>query len=84
VKNVIGTEALGVVGSVKDAIATTTVEEFLEPAGTVISVVEAKGLENLLRKALRYLPEQHLAPSELTNHHWFFDDFEAQRSEGRT
>jgi serine/threonine-protein kinase SRPK3 len=77
VKNVIGTEALGVVGSVNDATATTTVEEFLEPAGTVISAEEAKGLENLLRKALRYLPEQRLAPSEMAKHHWFFDHFEA-------
>jgi serine/threonine-protein kinase SRPK3 len=66
---VIGTEALGVVGSVKDATATTAVEEFLEPAGTAISAVEAEGLENLLRKALRYLPEQRLAPSELAKHH---------------
>jgi serine/threonine-protein kinase SRPK3 len=77
VNNVIGTEASGVVGSVKDATATTTVEEFLEPVGTVISAVEAKGLENLLRKTLSYLPEQRLAPSELAKHHWFFDDFEA-------
>ncbi|TAQ87673.1 hypothetical protein B7494_g4029 [Chlorociboria aeruginascens] len=57
VKNVIGTEAFGVVGSIEDATATARVEDFLEPAGTRISVEEARGLENLLRKALRYLPD---------------------------
>jgi serine/threonine-protein kinase SRPK3 len=76
VENVIGTEALGVDGSVEDATATTRVKDFLETAGTMISDDEARGLENLLRKALRYLPEQRLAPSEIVKHHWFFDDFE--------
>lgn len=76
--NLIGIESHGVVGSVKDATASSRVDEFLEPEGTVITKAEAQGLENLLRKALRFLPEQRLAPSELAKHHWYFDAFEAK------
>jgi serine/threonine-protein kinase SRPK3 len=76
-ENVIGDDASGARVSFKDATATAIVIEFLEPTGTRISVVEAKGLENLLRKALMYLPEERMPPSELAKHHWFFDDFKA-------
>jgi serine/threonine-protein kinase SRPK3 len=74
-ENVIGDDASGARVSFKDATATAIVIEFLEPTGTRISVVEAKGLENLLRSALMYLPEERMPPSELAKHHWFFDDF---------
>jgi serine/threonine-protein kinase SRPK3 len=78
VRNLIGRDGMGLEGSAKDATATSHIKDFLEPAGTKISAIEAEGLENLLRKALRFLPEERLAPSELAKHHWFFDDFETK------
>lgn len=72
-ENLTGTEGTG--GSAGDATATANVKNFLESEGTIITVIEANGLENLLRKALRFLPEQRLAPSELAKHHWFFDEY---------
>jgi hypothetical protein len=52
------------------------IAEFLEPTGTTIALVEADGLENLLRNALTFLPEQRASPLELAKHHWFRDDYE--------
>jgi serine/threonine-protein kinase SRPK3 len=49
--------------------------EFLELAGTRVTAVEALGLENLLRRVLKFLPEERLGPSELAKHRWFLDDF---------
>jgi len=72
-KNLIGAEDIGIAGSAVDA--TQGVKVFLEPSGSRITLVEAVSLENLLRKALSYMPEQRLCPSELAKHHWFFDDF---------
>ena len=73
VKNLIGTEGMG--GSAKDATATANVKNFLESEGASIAVIEAKGLENLLRKALRFLPKPQLVPPELAKDHWFFDEY---------
>lgn len=74
IKNVIGMEALGVIGLIDDEMP-ASVDDFIEPVGTIISISEARGLENLLRKALNYLPEQRSTPAELAKHRWFFDDF---------
>lgn len=43
---------------------------FLEPPGLRISVAEAKSFEDLLRKSLRYLPEERSTASELAKHIW--------------
>ncbi|CZT02211.1 related to dis1-suppressing protein kinase dsk1 [Rhynchosporium agropyri] len=55
-----------------------TIAEFLEPSGTIISVVEALTLENALRKALQFLPEKRISAAELAKHRWFSDNFEGQ------
>jgi hypothetical protein len=39
-------------------------------------VVEAEGLDDLLRKALVFLAEERLPLSELAKHYGFFDVFE--------
>jgi serine/threonine-protein kinase SRPK3 len=64
------------------ALVTIGIAEFLEPTGTTISLVEADGLENLLREALAFLPEQRVTPLELTKHHWFVDNYEAMLQTG--
>ncbi|TEY63224.1 hypothetical protein BOTCAL_0157g00070 [Botryotinia calthae] len=46
---------------------------YLEPAGFRISTAEARILEDLLRKSLRYLPEQRSTALELSKHVWFSD-----------
>ncbi|KAF7914558.1 uncharacterized protein EAF01_000964 [Botrytis porri] len=48
---------------------------YLEPSGFKISTAEAKILEDLLRKALRYLPEERSTALELSKHIWFSDIF---------
>jgi serine/threonine-protein kinase SRPK3 len=58
------------------------IAEFLEPTGTTISLVEAGGLENVLREALTFLPGQRVTPLELAKHHWFRDDYEAMMDIG--
>lgn len=75
-ENVIGDDSRGAAGSTKISIATTHVQEFLEPDGKRITASEAKELEELLRGALNYLPEDRLPPSELAKHSWFFDMLE--------
>ncbi|KAL2067024.1 hypothetical protein VTL71DRAFT_1448 [Oculimacula yallundae] len=55
-----------------------TIAEFLEPSETIISVVEALKLEDALRKALQFLPEDRISAAELAKHRWFFDNFEGQ------
>ncbi|KAF7922859.1 uncharacterized protein EAE97_011023 [Botrytis byssoidea] len=45
----------------------------LEPAGIKISTAEAIILEDLLRKTLRYLPEERSTALELSKHIWFSD-----------
>lgn len=52
-----------------------TVAEFLEMKGTTITGVEGDDLEDLLRKALRFLPEERLSPDELAKHQWFSTDY---------
>lgn len=76
--NLIGKDSLARVppASVKELAESSAIQDFLEPAGTRITVVEASGLENLLRRVLKFLPEERLGPSELTKHHWFVDDFQ--------
>lgn len=76
--NLVGDESLAraPLEPVKELPETGEVMELLEPAGTRITIVEASGLENLLRRALMFLPEQRLRPLELTKHHWFVDDFQ--------
>jgi len=74
-ENVIGDESIGGArGLISELTVTAVVREFLEPSGTRISVAEAKGLDNLLRSAMMFLPEERLPPSELAKHHWFSDD----------
>lgn len=51
---------------------------FLEPAGSLITTVEARSLEDLLRSALAYLPAERAAASNIAKHPWFFDDFGAR------
>ncbi|KAF7858011.1 hypothetical protein EAF04_009367 [Stromatinia cepivora] len=46
------------------------IHSFLEPPGFRISIAEAKSLEDLLRKSLRYLPEERSTASELAKHIW--------------
>ncbi|KAH7403682.1 kinase-like domain-containing protein [Cadophora sp. MPI-SDFR-AT-0126] len=57
-----------------DIEAPNIIAEFLEASGTVISVVEASALENLLRKAMQFLPEDRMPASELAKHEWFFEN----------
>ncbi|KAH7317334.1 kinase-like domain-containing protein [Rhexocercosporidium sp. MPI-PUGE-AT-0058] len=76
--NAISDESQGVPGMFDLATATALVREFLEPEGTRVATLEAKGLENLLRSALMYLPEDRLSASELAKHHWFFDTFKVE------
>ncbi|KAH7329916.1 kinase-like domain-containing protein [Rhexocercosporidium sp. MPI-PUGE-AT-0058] len=59
-------------------VAPPTCAEFLEPFGTIISVVEALALESLLRKAMQLLPENRASAAELAKHNWFFDNFEGR------
>ncbi|KAH6718855.1 kinase-like domain-containing protein [Leptodontidium sp. MPI-SDFR-AT-0119] len=61
-----------------DVDVSVTIAEFLEPSGTIISVVEALALENLLRKAMRFLPDDRISAAQLAKHDWFFDNFEGQ------
>ncbi|KAJ5047228.1 uncharacterized protein L3040_003068 [Drepanopeziza brunnea f. sp. 'multigermtubi'] len=49
--------------------------ELLEPSGTVITVVEALALENLLRKAMQFRPENRESAAELAKHDWFYKEF---------
>jgi hypothetical protein len=56
---------------------TLGIAEFLEPTGTTISLVEANGLERLLREALIFLPEERVTPVELAKQLWFRGDFES-------
>lgn len=62
-----------------------TVAEFLEMKGTTITGVEGGDLEDLLRKALKFLPEQRSSPEELAKHKWFstnyVEDFIALKGE---
>ncbi|THV48901.1 hypothetical protein BGAL_0222g00210 [Botrytis galanthina] len=46
---------------------------YLEPSGIKISPAEATILEDLLRKSLRYLPEERSTALELSKHMWFSD-----------
>lgn len=46
---------------------------YLEPPGIKISAAEARILEDLLRKTLRYLPEERSTALELSKHMWFSD-----------
>lgn len=62
----------------EDVTVPVTIAEFLEPSGTIISGVEARSLEDLLRKAMQFLPENRSSAAELAKHDWFFDDFEGQ------
>jgi serine/threonine protein kinase len=75
--NVIGDQSMAraPLESVREVPEIGEAVEFLEPAGTRVTVAEAEGLENLLRRALMFLPEQRLGPSELAKHHWFADDY---------
>lgn len=54
------------------------IAEFLEPSGTIISVAEAEALENLLRKAMQFLPEDRSPAAELAKHDWFFVNFKGE------
>lgn len=60
----------------KEVSEPSEVTEFLEPAGTVITAAEAVELEDLLRRALVFLPEKRLASSELAKHYRFVGDFQ--------
>jgi len=73
--NLVGEDGAGLATSGRDEETDTLVTNFLEAHGTRMKPVEGHGLENLLRKALMYLPEERLLPSELAKHHWFFDEF---------
>ncbi|KAM0139787.1 hypothetical protein ACHAP3_002846 [Botrytis cinerea] len=46
---------------------------YLEPSGSKISTIEARILEDLLRKSFRYLPEERSTALELSKHVWFSD-----------
>ncbi|KAF7867473.1 uncharacterized protein EAF02_009664 [Botrytis sinoallii] len=46
---------------------------YLEPSGIKISTAEARIFEDLLRKTLRYLPEERSTALELSKHIWFSD-----------
>ncbi|TGO53696.1 hypothetical protein BCON_0119g00200 [Botryotinia convoluta] len=46
---------------------------YLEPSGFKISIAEARILEDLLRKSLKYLPEERSTALELSKHIWFSD-----------
>ncbi|TGO17518.1 hypothetical protein BTUL_0017g00990 [Botrytis tulipae] len=48
-------------------------QSYLEPSGIKISTAEATILEDLLRKTLRYLPEERSTALELSKHIWFSD-----------
>lgn len=48
-------------------------QSFLEPYGIRVSIAEANFLEDLLLKALRYLPEERVTAAELSNHIWLSD-----------
>ena len=76
--NVIGEDSLAwmPLASVKELPESSATQDFLEPAGTRITAVEASGLENLIRSVLKFLPEERLGHSELAKHHWFVDDFQ--------
>ncbi|KAF7945161.1 hypothetical protein EAE96_009940 [Botrytis aclada] len=50
-------------------------QSYLEPSGFKISSAEARILEDLLRKSLRYLPEERSTALELSKHIWFSDVF---------
>lgn len=50
--------------------------DFLEPAGMAISNTEGDNLEDLLRKALHFLPIERPEPSELSSHCWFYEKYE--------
>ncbi|PVH78325.1 hypothetical protein DL98DRAFT_516818 [Cadophora sp. DSE1049] len=52
-----------------------TIAEFLEPSGTIISVVEASAMENLLRNAMQFLPENRFQAAELAKDQWFVENF---------
>jgi serine/threonine protein kinase len=73
-----GTETEGQVGAgvALDKFAGIAVEDFLESSGTIISVAEAAGLENLLRTALAFLPGKRLPADKIARHHWFSDKYE--------
>jgi len=58
------------------------IAEFLEPTGTTISTVEADSLEDLLREALTFLPEQRRTPLIISRHHWFRDEYEDMIQKG--
>ena len=64
----------GPLAFVKEVPEPSAVQNFLESTGTRITVTEASGLENLLRRALTFLPEQKLGPSEPAKHHWYVDN----------
>ncbi|KAK0115084.1 hypothetical protein ONS96_013554 [Cadophora gregata f. sp. sojae] len=61
-----------------DVDVPVTIAEFLEPSGTIISVVEASALENILRKAMRFLPDDRMPAAELAKHNWFFENFKGE------
>lgn len=49
--------------------------EFLELPGTTITVAEALKLEDLLRKALQFRPEDRQSAAELAKHDWFGENY---------
>ncbi|KAK6586174.1 hypothetical protein PZA11_001231 [Diplocarpon coronariae] len=77
--------ALGLVDSIgkrqthaEDVATACTNAEFLEPSGTIISVVEALTLEDVLRMAMKFLPEHRQSAAQLAKHDWFYVDFEGR------
>jgi len=54
-----------------------TVMEFLELEGTTITSIEGNDLDDLLRKAMRFLPGERLQAAQLTKHQWFSRKYES-------
>ncbi|KAK9358957.1 kinase-like domain-containing protein [Lipomyces starkeyi] len=51
-------------------------DSILEPPGVRLTVEEVEVFEDLLRKVLRYNPEQRVTPSKSLKHAWFTTSFE--------
>ncbi|KAK9311684.1 hypothetical protein V1522DRAFT_393843 [Lipomyces starkeyi] len=51
-------------------------DSILKPPGVRLTEEEVEVFEDLLRKVLRYNPEQRVTPSESLKHAWFTTSFE--------
>ena len=59
----------------------STVADFLETTGTLISDVEGVKLETLLREALIFEPEDRFSPSRMAKNSWFTDKYAKTEAE---